>query len=161
MSLKQKLRKMAFVKDKVQRAAKHDKVNIADKIRQPDLKTYLKNAVVNPLIKLVKGETSTVNKVDLDMNASREEQNLLLVAKRNGQNSNLISYEVKDVGETSVEVVNQHIIIKIEDGVTDFDAVVAAIEANPHASRLVSVALTGAGTDLVVQAPSKTLNGGR
>lgn len=152
---------MAFVKDKVQRAAKHDKVNIADKIRQPDLKTYLKNAVVNPLIKLVKGETSTVNKVDLDMNASREEQNLLLVAKRNGQNSNLISYEVKDVGETSVEVVNQHIIIKIEDGVTDFDAVVAAIEANPHASRLVSVALTGAGTDLVVQAPSKTLNGGR
>ena len=152
---------MAFVKDKVQRAAKHDKLNIADKIRQPDLKTYLKNAVINPLIKLIKGETTTVNKVDLDMNASREEQNLLIVAKRNGQNSNLISYEIKDSGDTSVEVVKQHIIINIEDGVTDFDAVVAAIEANPHASRLVSVALTGDGEDLVLEAPSKTLTGGR
>lgn len=161
MSLKQQLRRMAFVKSKVQRAAKHDEINISDKIKQPSLKTYLKNAVINPLIKIVKGETSTVNKIDLDMSAAKEVQNLLLVAKRNGQNSNLISVEIKDAGATSVEVINQHIVINIDEGVTDFDAVVAAIEANPHASRLVAVTLTGDGEDLVTAAASQTLSGGR
>ena len=161
MSLKQQLRRMAFVKSKVQRAAKHDEINISDKIRQPSLKSYLKNAVINPLIKIIKGETSTVNKIDLDMSAAKEEQNLLLVAKRNGQNSNLVSFEIKDEGATLVEVINQHIIISIDAGITNFNAVVAAIEANPHASRLVSASLTGAGLDLVATATSQTLSGGR
>jgi hypothetical protein len=161
MSIKKQLRKLAFTKDKVQRAAKFDKINVSYKLRQPSLKTYLKNAVVNQLIKIVKGETSSITQTDLDMSAAMVEQNIMLVAKRNGQNSNLISFQIIEDGDVSVEVIDQHIVIKIEEGVTDFDAVVAAIEANAHASRLVSVILTGDGEDLVALSQTKTITGGR
>lgn len=164
MSLAKQLRRMAFKTDRVQRLSKFRKINVSNKLRSPKLIKYIRQRVFQPLIDIVVGEATPVVKTNLGIESELTEQNLVFTAKRDGRNSNLLSMAIVDEktdGSAEVVVKNQHLVILIEDGVTTFDTIVAAIESHELASRLVSVDLIGLGTETATVMSSKLFTSGR
>lgn len=164
MSIAKKIRSLAFIKDRIQRLSKYRKINVSPSARGPATAQYLKRSAFDPLIKIIKSEASSIAKVRLDFPAILAEQNLLFTSKNSGQNANLLSMVILDSksdGSAEVKVFGLHIVVEIEDGVTDFDTIVAAFAANPLASRLVDVELTGDGIDTASAMETKFFTSGR
>ena len=164
MSLAKQIRRLAFVKDRIQRLSKYRKINVSPRVRRPATAKYFKDAVLDPIIKVIKAEVSSIAKVRIDRPAELAEQNLLLTSKRTGQNANLLSMTMLDTksdGSADVRVIDQHIIVEIQAGVTDFDTIVAAFSANSTASRIVEVELSGDGIDTASAMETRFFSGGR
>jgi hypothetical protein len=148
-----------FAKDR----DKHDLVNLSDEIRRPAVAKFIVDRIekVKQSVRDIDIETSV--ETDFNIAASLTYGALKLEAKESGPFGNLISLTVVDgatLGAAEVEVINDSdIVIMIEDGVTDYDTVKAAIEAS-DADQLVSVTVTGLGTDVAELSSQVSLEGG-
>lgn len=87
-------------------------------------------------------------------------QDLTFEADVAGSAGNDISITYVGGAVLGVVVTGSAIVVTLETGVSDADAVKAAIEAVPAAASLVNITVTGTGTDVQVAAPIAHLSGG-
>lgn len=151
--LKLLLRKIAGLKEKVQKGAKYDKLNLADEVRarSPLVKQVVdRNARIYQ--KAVLGEDVTVHLSDYDTNqkSSLAVQEFVFSSVAENPAANLLTLEIIADSAESIEVVDNHIKVYIDDTVSDHDSVKALIEGDAEASALITVAINaGQGEEIV------------
>lgn len=151
--LKPLLRKIAGLKEKVQKGANYDKINLADDVRQrsPLVKSIVdRNARIYQ--KAVLGEAVTVKLEEFDTNqpSSLSIQEFVFTSVAENPAANLLTMEIVASDAESVEVVDNHIIVSIDDTVSDHDSIKTLIDADEQASELITVAINaGEGATLV------------
>lgn len=151
MSLHKLLRKIAGTKEKVQSAAKHDRLNLADDIRERS--GLAKQVVVDRSQVLAEalGSEISVQPEDSDVNhsSSLSFQDFVLTSVAENPAANLISLVITSDTAESISVKKKHISIVINGGISTHDSIKALIEGSSRASALITVAIN-AGQGLVV-----------
>lgn len=156
-------KKLADIRYKVARASNFDKYNRSDEFKKPFVQRVLKSLFELKYFASNGEEVNPVHESDLNVKAEYVLQNLAFTAVEDGEFGNLISVEIIDgetAGAASVFLEGKHILIQIEDGVTDFDTIIAALQGSSNISSLVEVALDGLGTDTATVADAVFLTGG-
>lgn len=164
MSESKILKKLQDLREKVQKGPKFDDVNISDDIKRPIVREVIRTRVLKDFQEIKGDEFDPIIETDLNIKASLALGNLDLVAVDDGPFGNSITIEIIDgasSGEAVVTVRRKNIRIRIEDGVTDYDTVLASLQASNQASALVDSSLSGLGTDVVALSESKPLEGGK
>jgi len=158
-------RRMAKLRDDIQRKVKFDKINISDDLRGTDLTKYIKSRIVDQGIKAKRTSEAPAQETDLNIKSELTFSGIKMVSEDDGQNANLITFEIVDgetAGAASVQVKKKrHIKLKIESGVTDIDTAIAALQADSRVEALVEISLVGTGTDPVTLTEGKTFMDGR
>lgn len=164
--LKSLLRKLAGIKEKVQKGANYDKINLADdvKARSPLVKSVVdRNARI--FIKDTLGEDITVLPEDYDTNqqATLAIQEFVFTSVAANPAANLITLEIVEGTEEAIEVVDNHIKITIDTDAleeSDHDSVKALVDGDAQASALVTVAINaGQGATLVTAEDVSSFSG--
>jgi len=161
--LKPLLRKIAGLKEKVQKGANYDKINLADDVRE---RSPLAKSIVDRTARIyqkaVLGEDVTVKLEDYDTNqaASLAVQEFVFTSVAKNPAANLLTLEIiADLNEF-VEVVDNHIKVYTIDTVSDHDSVKALIDGDEQASELITVAINaGEGATLVTAEDTSEFKG--
>lgn len=163
MRLKSLLRKLAGLKQKVQKGAKFDKINLADDVRaRSPLAKQVVDRTARIFVKQVLGEDVTVMPEDFDTNqaSSLAIQELVFTSVAKNPAANLLTLEIIADSAEMVEVIDNHIMVYIDDGVSDSDSVKALVDADEEASSLVTVAVNaGEGATIVEEAEAQSFSG--
>ena len=141
---------------------KYDKVNISDEVktRSPLAKKAYDNAV-KAYRKILRTQEDVQLETDINVQAELELATAIkFVAVEKSAAGNLISVEIKSGLAVEVKVKKFAIIITT-DGAADYDALIAAIQANAKASALVSVSALAQSTDIAVAVDPQFLVGGK
>lgn len=168
MSLKSILRKIAGVKEVVQKGANYDKINIADDIRE---RSPLAKQVVdrNARIfhKAVLGDEVTPLPEELDTNqpATLAVQEFVFTSVAENPAANLLTLEMVAGSVEAIEVIDNHIKITLDTDagdvtVSDHDSIKALIDGDSEASALITVAINaGQGATAVTVEDVKEFRG--
>jgi hypothetical protein len=158
-------RRMSKLRDDIQRKVQFDKINISDDLRGTSLSKIIKARIVDKAIEVKRTSEAPAQETDLNIKAELTVSGIKLVSEADGQNANLISFEIVDgetLGAASVQVKKKrHIKLKVEAGVTDIDTAIAALQADSRVEALVEISLVGTGTDPVTLTEGKTFMDGR
>lgn len=153
MALKSLLRKIAGLKQAVQKGSNYDKLNRADEVRQ---RSPLVKQVIDRTARIFQeqalGEeiTATPEEFDTNQPATLEVQEFIFTSVAENPAANLLTLEIIADSAESVEVVDNHIKVYTEDTVSDHDSIKALIDADEEASSLITVAINaGQGATLV------------
>ena len=161
--LKSLFRKLAGLKEKVQKGSKFDKLNLADdvKARSPLVKSVVdRNARI--FSKQVMRTDLSVMPEDVDTNQSAmlTIQGLVFTSKAQNPAANLITIEIKAGAAEAINVRKNSIQITTEDGVSDHTLVKALIDGKATAIALVSVEIeAGEDATLVDASPIQPMSG--
>jgi len=171
--IKNTFERMAKVRFKIQRLAGYRKLNVQstkqDVLRRPSTQDLLSNRVLAPFKDMTGLNVKPVEKVYLDRFASLEDSGIKYTSRVANPEGNLVSIEIVNdasVADGAAEVeasglYDVKVLIDTDSGTpTDLDAVIAAIEADSHASGIVTVELTGTGTDAAQTLTRTRLEGG-
>ena len=145
-------RKMAGIKELVQKGSNYDKINIADDIKERS--PLVKNVVARNsriFVNQVLGEDISMmpEEVDLNKQATLAIQDLVFTSVAANPAANLITIVVLSDAAEAIVVEDNHIEITIEAAVSDMDAIKALVDGDSQAAALVTVAV-GAGQGAVV-----------
>ena len=146
------MRKLAALKEKFQKAAKFDKINLADEVKS---RSPLAKSVVDRnarAMQRIMRTDLTVLPEDMDTNQSSmlAVQEFVFTSVAKNPAANLLLLEIVAGAAESIEVVGSKITITTEDAVSDHDSILALIEADSQASSLITVEINaGEGTTLV------------
>lgn len=158
-------RRMAKLRDDIQRKVKYDKINISDDVRRSPLTKFMKSRIVDQSVKAKRTEETPHEETDLNIKSELTWSGIKLTSEADGQKANLLSLEIVDgetLGAASVQVKKKrHIKVKIEDGVTTENTVIAALQGDSRVEALVEVSLVGTGTDPVALTEGKLFMDGR
>jgi len=154
--LKPLLRKIAALKEKVQKGANYDKINLADDVRErsPLAKSVVDRNARN-YQKIVLGEDVTVKLEEYDTNqpSTLAIQEFVFTSVAENPAANLLTLEILEGSEEEIEVIDNHIKITIDTDLgeeSDHDSVKALIDGDAEASELITVAInSGEGATLV------------
>jgi len=163
MSLSGIFRRMAGKRAKVMELSDYDKVNGSDDIKGDNIKKAMCRNI-NSVRKANRTEEDTIMETDLNVHAELQIGNIIYKATENGAYGNLISVILIDgesVGAASIKVKKKHITIKIEDGVTNFDTIKAALDADSRALSLLGATISGSGAAVASINDKKQLSGGK
>lgn len=157
------MRKLAAIKEKVQKGSKFDKKNLADevRVRSPLAKQVVDRNARNMFQKVL-GTDIAIQAEDYDTNqkSSLSLQQFVLTSVAKNPAANLISIEIIAGLAESIEVIDNHIKITIEDTVSDHTSVKALIDGYAPAAALISVAINaGQGATLVTAESTKIFSG--
>ena len=151
--LKPLLRKIAGLKEKVQKGAKYDRINLADDVRQRSpLVKQIVDRTARIFYKQTLGDQVTPLPDEFDTNqaATLAIQEFVLTSVAKNPAANLLTLEIIADSAESIEVVDNHIKVYIDDGVSDHDSVKALIDGDDEASSLITVAINaGEGATIV------------
>ena len=139
--LKPLLRKLAGLKEKVQKGANYDKINLADDVKER-----------SPLVKSIVDRNARIYQTNQAASLSIQDFVFTSVAKNPA--ANLLTFEIIADSAESIEVVDNHIKVYIEDGVSDHDSIKALIDGDSEASDLITVAINAGQGAVVVTAES-------
>jgi len=145
---------MSKVREGIARRSFYDKVNISDDVRDNSplaKKLYAKE--VEAYRSIIRTDEDTILETDINVAALAQIGNLVITAVENGAAGNLISIEILDgatAGSETVFVEDRNIVIGIEEGISDYDAIIAAIVASDEASALITPSLDGLGSDVAI-----------
>jgi hypothetical protein len=161
-------RRLAKVRQSVQKKSNFDEINISDELRSPDLNDAIRTRIIDQGVEARRSEIQPIVKTDLNIQASLSVSGLLVTSVKNGPDSNLITLEIvegADPAEAVVTVTKQHISVAVsitEDEETTLETVIEALEEHPVAKELVSVTLgDGDLADFIELSETKPLSGGR
>ena len=158
-------RRMAKLRDDIQRKVQFDKINISDDLRGTDLTKYIKTRIVEQGIKVNRTAIAPAQETDLNIKATLTVSGIKMDSDADGQNANLITFEIVDgesAGAASVQVKKKrHIKLKVESGVTTINTAIAALQGDSRVEALVDTSLVGTGTDPVALTEGKTFMDGR
>lgn len=157
------LRKLAALKEKVQKGSKFDKINLADDVkeRSPLVKSVV-DRTARIFNKQVIGSDVSVQPEEQDTNqaASLSIQQFVITSKQKNPAANLISVEIESGLAEAIEVIDNHIKITTEDLASDHDSIKALIDGYAPAAALISIAInSGQGASLVDAEDTKFLSG--
>lgn len=150
--LKSLIRKLAALKEKFQKAAKFDKINLADEVKS---RSPLAKSVVDRnarAMQRIMRTDLTVLPEDFDTNqaAILAIQEFVFTSVAKNPAANLLLLEIVAGAAESIQVVGSKITITTEDAVSDHDSILALIEADSQASSLITVEINaGQGAVLV------------
>ena len=161
--LKSILRKLAGLKEKVQKGSKYDKINIADdvKARSPLVKSVV-NRTARIFAQQTLGVDLTVLPEDYDVNqkASLAIQQFIITSVAANPAANLISIEIEAGLAEAIEVIDNHIKVTTEDTVSDHTTIKALIDGNAQAAALITVEInSGEDATLVDAQATQYLSG--
>lgn len=163
MRLGSLIKKIAQIKEKVQKGSKYDRINLADEVRaRSPLAKQVVDRTARIFVKQVLGEDITVMPEDFDTNqqASLAIQELVFTSVESNPAANLISIEIIADSAEDIFVDGTKIYIYINDGVSDSDSVKALVDADEQASSLVSVEVNaGQGATVVIAEDEQSLSG--
>ena len=161
-------RRLAKVRQSVQKRSNFDQVNISDELRSPDLSDTIRTRIVDQGIEARRSEAQPIVKTDLNKQASLQVSGLLVTSVKNGPDANLITLEIIEGAAAElaeVTVIDQHISVAVsitELEETTLETVIEALEQHPVAKELVSVTLgDGDLADFAELSATKPLSGGR
>lgn len=152
---------MAAIHSKVQRAAKFDKINVSDEVKQrsPLAKRAYSDSI-KAAQKILRSDEQPAWETDTNTPAELMMQVLKFISVDKNPSANLISVEIIAGDEASVELIEKHIKITIEDGVSTALDIKLLLEDNSQIMALVSVELDGADeAEILVAESSKQLSG--
>lgn len=153
------LSKISDIKEKVQKGAKFDKINLADDVKE---RSKLATRVVSDnsriFIKGVLGEDETVQQEDRDLNrkSSASFQEFVFSSVDENPDANKISIRLVADSSESISVKKKAITVNINDGVSDHDSIKALIDGDSRASALIEVAINAGQGAVVVTAEDRT-----
>lgn len=161
--LKPLLRKILGTKADVQKAAKFDKINVADDVKQrsPLVKSVVDRTARNFYEKVL-GLSESPMPEDFDTNqaSSLAMQEFVFTSVAKNPAANLLTLKIVASDAESIEVVDNHIIVSIDDTVSDHDSVKALIDGDEQASELITVAINvDEGATVVVAEDTKEFKG--
>lgn len=161
--LKSLMRKLAAVKDKVQKGSKFDKRNLADNTRErsPLAKQVVDRNARNMFEKVMRTDIA-MQPEDYDTNqqSSLAFQEFVFTSVAKAPAANLISLEIIAGLAESIEVIDNHIKITINDTVSDHDSVKALIDGYAPAAALISAEINaGQGAVVVTAEATKYFSG--
>lgn len=161
--LKSLMRKIAAFKEKVQKGSDYDKKNLADevRVRSPLAKQVVDRNARNMFQKVMRTDIA-IQPEDYDTNQSSSlaEQQFVFTSVAKNPLANLITLEIIAGVAESIEVIDNHIKVTINDTVSDHDSVKALIDGYAPAAALISVAINvGQGATIVTAASTKTFSG--
>lgn len=152
--LKPLLKKIEATRDKIQRGANFDKINLADDVRE---RSPLVKSIVDRTARIFyegvlgMGITPLPQDFDTNQKASLSVQEFVFESVAENPAANLLTMEIIADSDESVEVIDRHIKVYIDDGVSDHDSIKALIDADDEASSLITVAINaGEGATVVV-----------
>lgn len=161
-------RRLAKVRQSVQKRSNFDEINISDDVRSPDLTSTIRTRIVDQGVEARRSEAQPIVKTDLNIQAKLEVSGLMITSVKNGPDTNLITLEIvegADPSEAVVTVTKQHISIAVsitELEETTLETVIEALEDHPVAKELVSASLgDGDLADFIELSETKPLSGGR
>lgn len=157
------LRKLASLKQKVQKGSKYDKLNLADEVRA---RSPLVKSVVDRTARIMFQQTIgteiAVQSEDYDTNqkASLAIQEFVITSVSANPTANLINIKIVAGLAEAIKVVNNDIKITTEDTVSDHASIKALIDGYAPAAALISVEInSGEDATLVVAESIKPLSG--
>jgi hypothetical protein len=151
--LKSLLRKIAGLKQKVQKGSNYDKTNLSDDVRarSPLVKSIVdRNARI--FVQQILGEDIAVMPEDYDTNQKSvlAVQEFVFTSVSANPAANLLLIEIIAGDEESIEVLDNKISITTEDEVSDHDSIKALIDGDSQAASLITVEInSGEGSTLV------------
>ena len=156
-------RKLASLKQKVQKGSKFDKINLADEVRarSPLVKSVV-DRTARIMFQQTVGTDIAIQPEDYDTNqkASLAIQEFVITSVAANPTANLITIEIEAGAAESIEVIDNHIKITTEDAVSNHDSIKALIEASSQASALITVEInSGEGATLVDAQSTQALSG--
>lgn len=141
MSLQSFFKTIARVKDSVLRKAKHDKLNVAEKVRGPQASEMILRNKKN-FDKVIRTDVDVQQEPDLEMAASLISGSLTFTSVAKGPQGNLLVVEIKDGAALSIKTKKNeyawYVQIVIDSGTTTNQELKDALDAS-KASNLVSV----------------------
>lgn len=152
MSLKVLLKKIESTRDKIQKGAQFDRINLADEVRE---RSPLASSIVDRTARIfyekVLGLQYAALPEDYDTNqkASASAQEFVFESVAENPTANLLTLEIIADSAESVEIIDNHIKVYINDTVSDHDSVKALIDGDDQASSLITVSIN-AGEGLTV-----------
>ena len=161
--LRRLLEKIAERKAKVQQGSSYDKRNIADDVkeRSPLVKQVVRRTA-RIFYKQTLGDeiTPLPEKYDTNQKSTLSLQEFVLSSVSENPAANLLSLEIIADSAESIEVIDNHIKVSINDGVSDHDSVKALIDGHDEVSSLITVAINaGQGATLVIAADPADFSG--
>lgn len=161
-------RRLAKVRQSVQKQSSFDEVNISDEIRRPWVEDVMRTRIFDQGIEARRSEIQPVVKTDLNIQAKLAVSGIELTSVKNGPDTNLITFEIvegADAEEAVVTVTDHKISVAIsvtEDDETTLETVLEALAQHPIASTLVTATLgDGDLADFAELSEQKPLSGGR
>ena len=161
--LKSLFRKIAALKEKVQKGSKFDKINLADDVKE---RSPLVTSVVNRNARIFNQQVLrtdvSVLPEDQDINqaATLALQEFIITSVAKNPSANLITIEIEAGLEEDIEVIGNHIVIIIEDEASDHASIKALIESSLTASALITVSINAGQEATIVEAQgSEALSG--
>jgi hypothetical protein len=161
-------RRLAKVRQSVQKRSNFDVINISDELRSPDLSKTIRTRIVDQGIEARRSEIQPIVKTDLNLQASLVASGIKLTSVKNGPDTNLITFEIvegADPEEAVVTVTDQKVSVAVsteEDEETTVETVIEALTDHPVAKELVTATLDDAElTDFIQPSELKPLSGGR
>lgn len=161
--LKLLMRKIASIKEKVQKGSDYDKKNLADevRVRSPRVKSVVdRNARI--MFQKVMRTDIAMQPEDYDTNqsSSLELQEFVITSVAKNPAANLITIEIIAGAAESIEVVGNHISITQNGVVSSHTSIKALIDGYAPAAALITVAINAGQDAVVVNAEAtQTLSG--
>lgn len=160
--LKEVLNRVASKRGAVEKHAKFDKKNLADKTRK-------RSKIAANIVAMTK---RTLNKIfptdvamipedfDLDISAKLILQSFIFSSVANDSTANLLELRILAGVAESLSITTNRITITTDAGVSDHDSIKALIEASSRASAMITVAIIpGDGAVLVAASSLKQFSG--
>lgn len=147
------LKKLSGTRDKIQRGANFDKINLADEVRE---RSPLAKSIVDRTARIFYGRVLRINDApileDFDTNQKAElsVQEFVFSSIAENPAANLLTLEFIADSSESVEVIDRHIKVYLDDGISDHDSIKALIDGDDEASSLITVEINaGEGATVV------------
>lgn len=161
--LKPLLRKLAAIKQKVQKGSNFDKINLADDVkeRSPLVKSVVNRNARIMFQQLLRTDSTTLpDDYDVNQAATLSAQEFVFTSVSKNPSANLLLLEIIEGAEESIEVEDNKITITTIFGISNHDSIKALIEADSQASSLITVEINvGEGLGLVVAEELSSFSG--
>lgn len=164
--LKSLMRKLAALKEKIQKGSNYDKINLADEVRSrsPLAKQVVDRNARNMFQNVMRTDLAVQSEdYDTNQSASLAIQEFVLTSVAANPAANLITLEIVEGSAEAIEVTDNHIKITIDVDETeesDHDSVKALIDGDAQAAALITVAInSGEGATLVTAQALSSFSG--
>ena len=136
-------RKMSGQKARIMESVNYDKINESDSVKTPAIKKVICRSI-DSYRDIVNTDVDVQMEIDLDVHASLIDGGLKYESIENGSIGNLITVSViggGSLGAAKISLKKKKITIQIENGITDKEAIILAIQADERVSSLINVNL--------------------